>query len=822
MVLHTFFGFDLRSAALTAVCCVLLNGAARADDPPPPNIVVVFIDDMGWGDFSCFGNTSVTTQNVDRLAAEGLRFEQFYVNSPICSPSRAAISTGQYPQRWQITSFLNNRKSNRRRGMAQWLDPTAPMLARSLKKHGYATGHFGKWHLGGQRDVGDAPLITEYGFEQSLTNFEGLGPRVLPLCDAFNGKPPRRHALGSDKLGRGPIRWQRRDQVTKSFTEAALAFIRNAQNADRPFYVNLWPDDVHSPFFPPAARRGDNQKRTLYHGVLDTMDEQLGVLFDYVRADSRLRQNTLILVCSDNGPERGAGSAGPFRGLKTMLYEGGIRSPLIVWAPGLMDPAAVGGVNRESFFSAIDLVPSLLEVAKAKPDPPVTYDGIGMSDVLLGKSRASRGRPLYFRRPPDRDRFYGLANLPDLAVRDKNWKLLCEFDGTRPELYDLSTDRAEARNLAGKHPSRTRELVEMAMAWHRSMPPDSGDGRSATPDGRLIRSGFLDCGNVQSARGGPLDSGCCLAENARPAVVSAFSEKPAAMTSTIDRAEQLKTELTDKWVTVSAEVPELRRFSELTGRVKTVNMNCRALVEFDGAEDIGWYDIDPSYLTVVDGPREKKKPEKKPVAKPAPAKPAAKSPLAAAQAGGKPPSPLEAARAGAAKPVSPLEQAKQAAKPSPLELAKQGAAAAEKKPSPLELAKQGAAAAPAKPSPLDLARQGGAPAADADVPEPQKPDASAYQSLLGKYSDAAVEVHDQRGVVYAGRPDAVDDLKKIKGVGEVNEGKLHDVGIYRFQQIADWNEYNIWAFNQHLSFSGRIEREDWVGQAKKLAEGSDS
>ena len=179
--------------------------AAETETKKRPNIVLVFIDDMGWGDFSCFGNEVVETQNIDRLAREGLRFEQFYVNSPICSPSRVAISTGQYPQRWRITSFLNNRKNNIQRGMAQWLDLKAPMLARMLHDTGYATGHFGKWHMGGQRDVGEAPLITEYGFDVSLTNFEGLGPRVLALKDAHDGKPPQKHALGSDKLGRGKI-----------------------------------------------------------------------------------------------------------------------------------------------------------------------------------------------------------------------------------------------------------------------------------------------------------------------------------------------------------------------------------------------------------------------------------------------------------------------------------------------------------------------------------------------------------------------------------------------------------------------------------------
>ncbi|MCA9171124.1 MAG: sulfatase-like hydrolase/transferase, partial [Planctomycetales bacterium] len=130
-----------------AVCCGVFAAAISPCDARQPNIVLVFIDDMGWGDFSCFGNTEAQTPAIDRMAAEGVRFEQFYVNSPICSPSRTAISTGQYPQRWRISSYLAHRQQNQKRGLAQWLDPTAPMLARSLHSAGYATGHFGKWHM---------------------------------------------------------------------------------------------------------------------------------------------------------------------------------------------------------------------------------------------------------------------------------------------------------------------------------------------------------------------------------------------------------------------------------------------------------------------------------------------------------------------------------------------------------------------------------------------------------------------------------------------------------------------------------------------------
>ena len=168
--------------------------------------------------------------------------------------------------------------------------------------------------------------------------------------------------------------------MTETFTKAAIDFIKKADSASKPFYVNVWPDDVHSPFFPPEARRGDGSKRKLYHGVLETMDEQLGVLFDYVRNHPRLRNNTLILVCSDNGPEQGAGSAGPFRGFKTHLYEGGIQSSLISWGPGLIDQSAVGTTNTESFLTAIDLVPSILSSSGTKS---VSYTHLTLPTILL-------------------------------------------------------------------------------------------------------------------------------------------------------------------------------------------------------------------------------------------------------------------------------------------------------------------------------------------------------------------------------------------------------------------------------------------------------
>jgi uncharacterized sulfatase len=400
------------------VCTLLLAlpGAAMAA-ASRPNVLFVLIDDMDYGDLTCYGNRRVHTSNIDRIASEGIRFTQFYVNCPICSPSRTALMTGQYAARWKITSYLASRAENRDRGMAQWLDPEAPTLARQLKAAGYTTGHFGKWHMGGQRDVGDAPLITEYGFEKTLTTFEGLGDRVLPMLDPFDGTPPKKYSLGSDTLGRGNITWVDRSKVTSSFVDAAIEFIRQAQHEERPFYVDVWPDDVHSPFFPPKTLRGDGSKKELYLGVVRATDDQLAPLFDYIRNDPKLRDNTLIVIASDNGPEPGAGSAGPFRAHKGNLYEGGVRELLITWGPGLLDRSTIGTTNKESVIAGVDFLPSMLAIAGQRPPLDEPLDGQDMSASLLGRERGKRTKPLFWIRPPDRP---GPANdpFPDLSVRD--------------------------------------------------------------------------------------------------------------------------------------------------------------------------------------------------------------------------------------------------------------------------------------------------------------------------------------------------------------------------------------------------------------------
>ena len=260
--------------------------------------------------------------------------------------------------------------------------------------------------------------------------------------------------------------------ITGGFVDASIKFIKKAQQENKPFYINVWPDDVHSPFWPLVEKWGDGSKRDKYLGVLEGMDTQLGKLFATIKNDKDLRNNTLILICSDNGPELDAGKATPFRGVKWQLYEGGIRSPLIAWGPGLIQKTAVGRRNTESVFSAIDLVPSLLRLGGARKPAGASYDGEDLLDTLLGKDVRSRTEPIFFARPVGFKKMPmpGFEEqLPDLAVRQGRWKLLCDYDGSRPQLYDLSVDPGESKNLTDSQPEVTRELAGKVVAWHRSI-----------------------------------------------------------------------------------------------------------------------------------------------------------------------------------------------------------------------------------------------------------------------------------------------------------------------------------------------------------------
>lgn len=432
-----------------------------------PNILFVFIDDMGYRDLPSFGNTIHETPHIDKLAREGIRFNQFYVAAPICSPSRVAVTTGQFPARWGITSFINDSKHNRERGMKDFLDLEAPSLARNLKDAGYYTAHIGKWHMGGGRDIGDVPYITEYGFDESVTQFEGIGERFLATYETLDLPDSTRNLEKmSAALGRGEVHWRKRENFTQIFVDRAIQAIENAKKADKPFYINLWPDDVHTPLEPPRHLRGDGKTPDMYKGVIKEMDIHYGRIFDYIRANPELHKNTLIILASDNGPARNVGSAGDFRGHKGNLYEGGISSPLIVWGPGIIHPEKQGAVNEKTVLGGVDLVPSVIEIAGAKKTRGVNYDGVDMSKALLGYKESLRKKALIWQRPPGTNQ-----EAPDLAIREGDYKLLINIDGSNPELYNIANDRQESTNLAEQYPEITSRLKEKVLRWYSTVPP---------------------------------------------------------------------------------------------------------------------------------------------------------------------------------------------------------------------------------------------------------------------------------------------------------------------------------------------------------------
>jgi arylsulfatase A-like enzyme len=450
--------FAFASSATAAASA----GESKVDKP---NILVIFIDDMGFADPSCFGNPLIKTPHIDKLAAEGVKLTNFYVNSPICSASRVALTTGQYQGRWKVHSFLNSRAGNANRGMANYLDASAPTTAKKLKAAGYATAHFGKWHMGGGRDVDDAPLPQAYGFDESLVSFEGLGDRIISNAKGVE----RARALGHGKVI--PCeRWERM-QIQ---TDHTIDFIR--RHWDSPFYVRLFPNDVHDAHvpFPGSADKfksvSDDPYVRDFFAVLEAMDKQIGRVISTID-ELNLGKNTLILFTSDNGPtdwprkyKTGppAGFTGPYRGRKWSLFEGGIRMPFIARWTGTI-PAGIE--DTSSVMSAIDVSPTICRFAGVSIEN--SLDGVDRGDVVLGKA-SPRSEPVFWQ--------YGHPHAilkggkpehqsPTFAMRDGRWKFLVNSDGSEAQLYDLEADEGETANLLSKQPERAAAMGRQISAW---------------------------------------------------------------------------------------------------------------------------------------------------------------------------------------------------------------------------------------------------------------------------------------------------------------------------------------------------------------------
>jgi arylsulfatase A-like enzyme len=444
----------------TAKCLLLVLLtclSCAAAETKRPNIVLILTDDMGFGDIGCYGGHFAPTPNLDRLASEGIRFTQFYVAAPICSASRTGILTGMFPARWRITSYLQSRKGNAECEQADFLDPQAPSLARTLKAAGYATGHFGKWHMGGGRDVTNAPPFSDYGFDEHASTYESPDPD--PDITATNWI-----WSAQDKVKR----WDR----TAFFVDKSLDFLR--RHKGEPCYVNLWPDDVHTPWVPSGERlseypNGPEQQRK-FRAVLDEYDRQFGRFFTGLK-ELGFEENTLVIFTSDNGPlpTFNGRRAAPFRGSKLSLYEGGIRMPFIVRWPG-HTPA--GRLDEVSALNAVDFFPMLCAIAGAKLPPDFHFDGEDVSAAFLGKP-IKRRKPMFWEYGRNEKSFaypQGKDRSPNVAVRDGDWKFLINADGSGAELYDLAKDVAETTNVATQETVVADRLSRDALDWRKGLP----------------------------------------------------------------------------------------------------------------------------------------------------------------------------------------------------------------------------------------------------------------------------------------------------------------------------------------------------------------
>jgi len=444
------------AAAVGAVLPSWVFAAKSGQGTKRPNFIFIFADDLGWGDLGCYGNRQIQTPHLDRLANQGILFTQFYVNGSVCSPSRAAFMTSRFPARMGIHGHFASHQQNKARAMPNWLDPKVHTVTGLLKKAGYATGHFGKWHLG---SWAGAPSPGEYGINEHVTEVSS-GPRLEGHND--------------------PYFWAK---STTQIVDKTVEFIE--KNRDKPFYVNVWTLLTHATLHPTDeqmkpyqryAPRGVPYKgvKQIYYASVTDLDTQVGRLIKKID-ELGLADNTIIAFSSDNGPEdfdinnavhSGIGSSGPFRGRKRSIYEGGVRMPFIVrW----INHIPAGRVDEASIVAGVDWLPTVCALAGVKLLEDLEADGEDMSAALLGKGK-QRSKPLMWEW---RFRIFGhvIHKSPMLAIREGKWKLLMNPDRSRVELYDIPKDPTELDNLADQHPDVVKTLSEALLKWQATLPP---------------------------------------------------------------------------------------------------------------------------------------------------------------------------------------------------------------------------------------------------------------------------------------------------------------------------------------------------------------
>ncbi|GHC48548.1 sulfatase family protein [Roseibacillus persicicus] len=429
---------------------LLLTSALLCAAKTPLNVIVIFTDDQGYADLGCFGSKTIKTPHIDQLAKEGRRFTSFYVASPVCSPSRAALLTGNYPKRINMHRHVLFPKST------FGLNPEEYTLADHFSSHGYATACVGKWHLGHKPEV----LPRAHGFD----SYFGI-PYSNDMNHPDNSKRPKGGSEGMDVLWNDPesaiTAWNTPlvenetitevpvDQrtITRRYTDRAITFVNDCAEKEKPFFLYLPHSMPHIPLYVPDEVR-DADPKNAYINVIEHIDDQVGRLVSTLR-ELEIADNTLIVYTSDNGPwltfKHHGGSAEPLREGKGTNYEGGQRVPCVMWAPGHISP----DTTCDQMMSTLDLLPTLASITRTELPEGHNCDGYDASRIVLGDEASPRNEFVYY-----------TSNGTLAGIRIGPWKLL-ELTRKKKlvqQLFNLENDLSETINLAPKHPEIVARL----------------------------------------------------------------------------------------------------------------------------------------------------------------------------------------------------------------------------------------------------------------------------------------------------------------------------------------------------------------------------
>jgi len=445
----------LKAASAAALTVSAPHLTARPlSAPTKPNFLIILVDDLGYGDLSCYGATDLQTPNIDKLVASGMRFDNFYANCPVCSPTRAALLTGRYPDLVGVPGVIRTHIHNN----FGYLDPRATLLPQLLKSAGYHTACIGKWHLG----LTSPNTPNDRGFDY-FCGFLG------DMMDDYYTH--RRHGFNYMRKNKTTI--DPKGHATDLFTTWAVEYLHQRADSKQPFLLYLAYNAPHSPIQPPknwlekVRKRHPNlpEKRARLVALIEHLDAGIGRVLQSL-ADTHLADNTLVFFTSDNGGQLGVGANnGPLRAGKGDMYEGGIRVPACAVWPGRIKPNS----RTDRIALTMDLLPTLCQLAGV--DVPHEIDGRSLLPILFGKDLPDDDRTLFWVRR-EGGRYEARAYY---AVRYKHFKLLQNSPFEPMKLFDLHADPREQNPLPDNHPMynklfsalRNHIIRSGAVPWQR-------------------------------------------------------------------------------------------------------------------------------------------------------------------------------------------------------------------------------------------------------------------------------------------------------------------------------------------------------------------